>query len=148
MADARPRSWRDLIPLAPAVLLFVVAVAQLRLTRTEHLTPWKGGGFGMFSTNDDGVSRPMGIRVSGLDGDREITIPASLSGQAYRASLLPSKRRLTRLGHEIAVLESRGGTPVSRVRLAVWRMSYDPRTLAARPVLVRDLIVDIAEPRP
>jgi hypothetical protein len=134
--------------MAPAILLCVVAGAQLRLTRTEHLTPWKGGGFGMFSTNDDGVSRPMGIRVSGQGGDREIDIPASLSGEAYRTSQLPSKRRLTRLGREIAALERAEGAPVSRVHLAVWRMSYDPRTLAARPALVRDLIVDIAEPGP
>jgi hypothetical protein len=42
------RSWRELAPLAPAILLCVIAIAQLRLTRTEHLTPWKGGGFGMF----------------------------------------------------------------------------------------------------
>jgi hypothetical protein len=140
------RSWRELAPLAPAILLCIIAVAQLRLTRTEHLTPWKGGGFGMFSTNDDGLSRPMGIRISGPDGDREITIPASLSRQAYEASMLPSRHRLIRLGREIATLERAEGASVSRVRLAVWRLSYDPRTLAPRPVLVRDFLVDIPEP--
>jgi hypothetical protein len=88
----------------------------------------------------------MGIRISGPDGDREITIPASLSRQAYEASLLPSRHRLIRLGRKIAALEHAEGASVSRVRLAVWRLSYDPRTLAPRPVLVRDFLVDIPEP--
>jgi hypothetical protein len=32
----------------PAVLLAVVATAQLALTQVALLSPWKGGGFGMF----------------------------------------------------------------------------------------------------
>lgn len=144
--EPRPRSWRDLMPLAPAILLCLVAVAQVYLTRAERLTPWKGGGFGMFSTNDDG-SRPIGIRISGPAGDHAVSIPTALSGQWYRASLLPSRRRLTRLGREIAAIERANGVAVSQVRLAVWRMGYDPRTLAGEPVLVRDLVVDVSASR-
>ena len=138
----RARFRPGLLSLIPAILLSIVAAAQVRLTRTEQLTPWKGGGFGMFSTTDDGVGRPMGIRISGPGGDREIGVPEPLAGQAYRASLLPSRRRLSRLGHDVAGRASARGAEVSQVRIAVWRMSYDPRSLAPEPVVVRDLIVD------
>ena len=138
----RARFGLGLLSLVPAILLSIVAAAQVRLTRTEQLTPWKGGGFGMFSTTDDGVGRPMGIRIMGPGGDREIAVPEPLAAQAYRASLLPSRRRLSRLGHDVADLATSRGAEVTRVRIAVWRMSYDPRSLAAEPVVVRDLVVD------
>ncbi|HJU87693.1 MAG TPA: hypothetical protein VJ788_10020 [Gemmatimonadota bacterium] len=131
------------LALIPAMLLSIVAAAQVRLTRTEQLTPWKGGGFGMFSTTDDGVGRPMAIRVSGPAGDRDIGVPEPLAEEAYRASLLPSRRRLSGLAREVAALVSSGESEVTHVRIAVWRMSYDPRTLSAQPAVVRDLVVDV-----
>jgi hypothetical protein len=36
----------------PTALLLLVACAQMILTRTDHLSPWKGGGFGMFASVD------------------------------------------------------------------------------------------------
>ena len=33
----------------PAIVLVVVALNQLRLAHTHQLSPWSGGGFGMFS---------------------------------------------------------------------------------------------------
>jgi hypothetical protein len=33
-------------------LLCIVAVTQIFLSHTKHLTPWKGGGFGMFASID------------------------------------------------------------------------------------------------
>lgn len=62
----RARFRPGLLSLIPAILLSIVAAAQVRLTRTEQLTPWKGGGFGMFSTNGDASlgARPLSPRLS------------------------------------------------------------------------------------
>lgn len=128
-----------LLPLIPALLLSIVAIAQVRLTRTELLTPWKGGGFGMFSTTDDGMSRAIAIRVSSPAGDREIEVPEPLAQDAARAALLPSRRRLGGLARDIAEGATARGTAVSAVRIAVWRMHYDRESLAVRPLVVRDL---------
>lgn len=139
----RARRRHALLSLIPALLLSIVAIAQVRLTRTELLTPWKGGGFGMFSTTDDGVTRRVGIRVSGSDGEREIAIPPPLYRHALEAVILPSHSRLVALGRRVADFEATRGGPVSAVRIAVWRMAYDPQTLEARPVIVRDVLVPV-----
>ena len=50
--EPEPRAdWRALLPVA---LLMAVATVQVILATAAGLTPWKGGGFGMFSTTDDG----------------------------------------------------------------------------------------------
>ena len=56
-----PRSPR-LAYLAPA-LLAAVAVAQFAVAQTTSLSPWKLGGFGMFSTADEAGARILRVRL-------------------------------------------------------------------------------------
>src|SRR6476660_7863931 len=56
----------------PAVLLALVACAQLVLARTGDLTPWKGGGFGMFSTLDHGAFRRVTVVLDAPDRSEAI----------------------------------------------------------------------------
>jgi hypothetical protein len=49
----------------PAAILILVALLQLYLTQTANLSPWKGGGFGMFGTTDAPDMRV--IQAEGLD---------------------------------------------------------------------------------
>src|SRR5262249_8435137 len=51
----------------PAALLVGIASRQIALTRREGLTPWKGGGFGMFATLDHGGHRRVRIVVDAPD---------------------------------------------------------------------------------
>ena len=127
--------------MIPAILLCVVAIVQVYLTRAENLTPWKGGGFGMFSSNDDGLNRTIRVRIHGSDYSRDLDVPSVLANQAYRASVLPSDGRLAALGREIAGLEAASGQSIASVRIAVWRLSYDPRTLVPQLDVVRDVVV-------
>jgi hypothetical protein len=62
-SSARQR-WRTILPVA---LLVSVACVQIILTRTSGLSPWKGGGFGMFSTTDDSGRRRVRVFVSAPD---------------------------------------------------------------------------------
>ena len=41
----------------PPALLALVACVQIGLARFTPLTPWKGGGFGMFATADGASNR-------------------------------------------------------------------------------------------
>lgn len=49
----------------PAAILILVALLQLYLSQTANLSPWKGGGFGMFGATDAPDMRV--IQAEGLD---------------------------------------------------------------------------------
>ena len=59
------------------------------LARTAGLSPWKGGGFGMFSTTDDAGRRLVRVFVSAPERSEEIAIAPSLEDAAARAAVLP-----------------------------------------------------------
>ncbi len=62
------------------VFLVVVALLQQYLAHTDSLSPWKGGGFGMFSTYDSPGARLLKVFV--LTGDDEIAV--TISGKYTR----------------------------------------------------------------
>ena len=125
---ANGRDGASRLALLPVLLLCTVALIQVALSRTLDLSPWKGGGFGMFSTNDD-QQRPIRIWVTDAGGEREILTPEGLGKEASRVTAMPSKGRLIGLARSIARREDPSGETISRVRVSVWRLRYAPRTL-------------------
>ena len=115
-----------------------VAGVQVVLTRTSGLSPWKGGGFGMFSTTDDSGRRHVRIFVSAPDRSEEVSIAPSLADAADRAAVLPTDGMLTRLARRVVERERRAHRPVESVRLQAWRVVYAPGTLAATLQLTRE----------
>ena len=87
--------------VAPA-LLAIVATGQLVLARTGDLSPWKGGGFGMFSTVESPDSRF--VRVFLVDDEREIPveIPPQAEDEWMRARTFPTDARLERIARVVA----------------------------------------------
>ena len=53
----------------PCLILIVVAVVQLYLAHTANLTPWKGGGFGMFAAIDSPTMRVIWAEALTKDGE-------------------------------------------------------------------------------
>ena len=127
-------SWRPIVPVA---LLVAVAAVQVTLVYTADLSPWKGGGFGMFSTTDDSGRRHVRIFVSAKDRSEEITIAPSLEDVADRAAVLPTDYQLTRLAQRVVAREARYQRPVDVVRIDTWRIVYAPLTLTATSQLIR-----------
>ncbi len=114
----------------PAVLLAVVAGLQMILAHRAGLSPWKGGGFGMFSTLDGRPHRVVRIRVEASDRSEEIETPVSLEEASAGVAILPTAARLERFAHEIAARERRHGRAVERVCVEVWRTEFDRDSLA------------------
>jgi hypothetical protein len=56
--------WLKFFPL---ILLLLVAANHFRLVKMRQITPWKGGGFGMFSTVDARNARALKI-LAQVDG--------------------------------------------------------------------------------
>ena len=127
----------------PPLLLCGVAPSQIVLTRTAALTPWKGGGFGMFSTLDHVGYRGVDAVVEAPGRSEELTMPSSLEESAARAAACPTDWLLRRLADEIVLRERRYERAVTRVKLTAWRTEFDPITLAANEQTVRSFVYDV-----
>ena len=80
----------------PAAVLVLVALVQITLLQPAGLTPWKGGGFGMFSTVDALNYRVVTIELETPDG-------AGVLSRATKAEVLGSQRgRIAAFPHERA----------------------------------------------
>jgi hypothetical protein len=82
------------------VLIFI-ALVQIYNSQFDRLTPWKGGGFGMFSTNKISNITAIGYTKSGdsvlikVEGSKyDIPIPRNFLNQTKQ---FPDKKRLNRL---------------------------------------------------
>ena len=123
-----------------------VALNQSWLVFRADLTPWCGGGFGMFSTTDGRFARHLhayglspGLRI-------ELEIPLELEERAQAAAALPSEARLRALARELAPLATSDFEAPESIRLEVFVTRWDARTLAPSSVLLRALEVPVAGP--
>jgi hypothetical protein len=133
--------WRPLIPTA---LLMGVAVMQVVLAKTADLSPWKGGGFGMFATTDGTASRYVRLFVDAPERSEELNVPDSLAFAAARAELFPSDRFMTHLGEAAGARELRQGRDAATVRVEVWRIEFSEAPLRGIGRRLRSLTIPIA----
>src|SRR5262245_55275205 len=136
--------WRSWVPTA---LLLFVALTQIFLSRTAYLSPWKGGGFGMFATTDGTAFRYVRLFVGAPERSEEVTVPESLEDAALRAQLFPSDRFLLRLGEAAALRERRQGRAVSSVRVEVWKIEFSNPPLRSTERKLRSFTVHIEPTR-
>ncbi len=142
-AEVTRIAWRAVLPVG---LLVAVACTQVTLSRTANLSPWKGGGFGMFSTTDDVGRRHVRVFVTAPDRSEEIAIPPSLEDAATRAAVLPGDVMLSRLARGVVARERRYRRAVETVRIEAWRIEYAPDTLAATTHLIREFVYRVDSP--
>ena len=129
--------------LLPSALLVIVAVIQIVLARTTGMTPWKGGGFGMFSTLDHGAYRGVDAVIEAPDRSEALEMPSSLEEIAARAAACPTDRLLRQLAEGIVARERRHERRVSRVTLTAWRTEFDRVTLRANERTLRTYRYDV-----
>jgi hypothetical protein len=112
---------RRLAIAGPTALLLAVASAQMVLSRTAGLSPWKGGGFGMFASVDGLPFRWVRLYVYAPERSEELALPASLEDQAHRAVTWPHRRAMENLARAVLAREQRRQQPADTVRVEVWR---------------------------
>jgi hypothetical protein len=125
----------------PVILLTALALSQIYLARTVSLSPWAGGGFGMFSTPDAPRNRAVRAYVLTPGVRREVKIPDHLSDAALRAGAMPTDARLTALARGIAEIPTPEAVTPKAVVIEVWRAAYEPLSLAPSPRIVKSLEV-------
>lgn len=134
---AASQRFRRVASTLPALLLLAIASRQVWLVAHEDLSPWSGGGFGMFSTTDAGPTRHLHAFVVRPGLLRELTLPSALDTRVRTALVLPSDANLRALAREVATLPTPDHGPASGVRIQVWQVRHDPVTLAPSSRLLR-----------
>ena len=132
---------RKILAWLPVLALLAGTLNHFWLVSRHQLSPWLGGGFGMFSTTDVGSARPVFITAVTRSGDeRPVTLREPLREVMRHARALPDRERLAALaaatreaiGEEGSGLDS---ADLAALRIEVWRTRYDRDSL--RPHLSR-----------
>lgn len=96
--DRRLAMWAAVAPL----VLVAVAGRHVQLRASSDLTPWKGGGFGMFSTVDSPGSRLVRVELTSEWGRLPVAVPADLQDLAAEVRAAPSQARMATLAQALA----------------------------------------------
>jgi hypothetical protein len=123
----------------PSAVLVVLACAQIGLAFGANLSPWKGGGFGMFATNDHVGLRQ--VRVYAIRDGREerLELPSELRREELRAAWLPTEGALGRYARRLVQAGVAQGARALRVE--VWRTEFDA-ALRPTPTRIRSLVAE------
>jgi hypothetical protein len=145
------RRWRSLAVYAAPILLCAVALFQRYLVYAHALDPWKGGGFGMFSSIHAKGVRYVSVTLILKDGQehrigpRGLDVWLPMSGRMDRIQetilIMPSPSQVRRLARELAASQwvQVEGHPLPALRSDV------PASVTAEPLEPRAIRVDVWE---
>jgi hypothetical protein len=125
------------LAIIPVFVLLLIAAVQIYLAKNSYLTPWKGGGFGMFSTNDGNMFRSARVFVSAPNRSEELLLKGDLADLASRVQMFPGDFMLKKLAIEILEDQKKRNLPVDVVEIDVWRVDFDKGTLFPRASIMR-----------
>jgi hypothetical protein len=126
----------------PCILLLAGAINHFILVQTGNLSPWLGGGFGMFASTDVGPSRLLVVTAVKENGD-EYTVPLNgkLKKLKYRARGLPGRSQLEELARATwdklqkkPVDETE--SPLASLRIEVWKTRYQASSLQPQQIQI------------
>ncbi len=127
MGAPSPWAWR-----LPAAALAAIALHQIALAGLRDLSPWKGGGFGMFASADRARARRVLLWREDAGERRPTGVRSELENARQRARALPDDDELDALLRQLAAVLAREGEPAEAVGVDVWRIRFDPPNLALR----------------
>jgi hypothetical protein len=107
--------WNAVAPWIAPGLLCGIALTQLLFAHFSSLSPWKGGGFGMFSTVDSPGARFLRAYLVTPQGDIPVMIPDNLKGKENELRTLATQQ----LAYEFAGALAKGTWVKLRMASAV-----------------------------
>ena len=124
------------------LLLTTVALRQIVLVHTAGLSPWHGGGFGMFASMDRDERRVVTAQL-GCDPAETVSLPGLLTDspdliqdKTYtHVSTFPTDGQLQRLG-QLLVVNDGVAEPQAPcgLQLQAWRLVYNKGAIAYEPI--------------
>lgn len=125
----------------PIVLMVFLALNQLVLANFYDLSPWLGGGYGMFSTTDVGRNRHIHIYANSPGIRKELIYPEQLKETVLRTKSFPTDRNLKILAERI--LEIEDDNTIASIEIKVWKSNYKPKTLHPSSNLLKSIRLEI-----
>jgi hypothetical protein len=133
-----------LAQLVAPTLLVVVALHQIFLATTADLDPWKGGGFGMFSSARGSESRHAHVFVIENGIEHEVTLDDELEEEEERVLVLPTPARIERFSRLVSEASEGDHPDHTWIRFELFFTSFDPVDLSPTTRLVRTDEFEIA----
>ncbi len=121
----------------PTLLLVAIAVNQLILANFFSLSPWLGGGYGMFSTADVGSNRHIHIYAKSEGIIKELIYPKELSDLALRTKSFPTDRNLNKFTRTIAQIED--DSALKSIEIQVWKSHFKTYSLDPSSKILRSV---------
>jgi hypothetical protein len=137
------RYWACRFRTLPIALLIVVAFIQIALARSAGLSPWSGGGFGMFSTLDHGSRRHLHTFVLRPGLRREVIPPRDRADEIRRALAFPTDRRLRDLAISLAKTPTPDHGPATAVQVQVWHTRFDRESLTPANQILSEFVLQL-----
>lgn len=88
--------------LCTPVILVILACTQLYNARFRFLTPWEGGGFGMFSTVDSLGNRLLRCTLITDRGDFPVEVPPAMYHLLRKSTSIPSPELLSEFARQLS----------------------------------------------
>jgi hypothetical protein len=103
------------------------------------MSPWLGGGFGMFSSFDGWSHRHIRVYAVRPGVRRQLEIPEALRPEVAAALALPTDERLARVARGLQRAPSPDAGPLEAIVVQVVRPRLDPETLQPTGEIVRGI---------
>lgn len=124
-----------------------MGLLQLWLAARHELSPWCGGGFGMFSTTDGWGARHLHATALSPAFRAPLEIPKAQQADLERALALPTDTNLRVLAEALVESAPSDLEPPHSIQIDVFARRHDPQTLAPEGKLIRSFELRLA-PRP
>lgn len=129
------------ISFLPSVLIIVIAINQLILANFFDLSPWHGGGYGMFSTSDVGSNRHMHVYAKSEGILKELLYPEYLDDLALRTKSFPTNKNLKKFAYKIAEIED--DNSMNSIEVQVWKSYFRTYSLEPSGKMLKSLEIKI-----
>lgn len=129
------------ISYLPTIVLVIIAINQLLLANFFNLSPWLGGGYGMFSTTDVGRNRHIHIYANSPGIRKELIYPQDLKDIVFRTKSFPTGRNLKRLARRISVIED--DSTLQSIEIQVWKSQYKSKTLHPSGKMLKSAVLKL-----
>ena len=137
--------------ILPILSLVLVALSQLVMSNFDVLSPWKGGGFGMFSSLKNPGMRRILVKVSFADGQTKLVASKQFSKIPSYDQLraFPKESKLLEFADELILLKWKHrhgdsddyvrsnplGKSATAIEIKLAELIYEKGTVSVREVL-------------